>query len=90
MRRRLRRAVAAQVLLVARLARLEVRDNFFGLLLTVKLALLLFVLLRHVLLDKLRHKVAISTVSICHGAEPVTLERALLDLLFGDECSRVR
>ena len=59
-------------------------------LLTVKLALFLLVLLRHVLLDELRHKVAICTVSIGHRAEPVALERTLLDLLFGYEGSRVR
>ena len=90
MRRRLHRAIVAQILLITWLARLEVCDSLFGLLLTVKLALLLFVLLRHVLLDELRYKVAICAVSIGDRAEPVALERTLLDLLFGDEGSRVR
>ena len=89
MRRRLHRAIVAQILLITWLARLEVCD-FLGLLLTVKLALLLLVLLRHVLLDELRYKVAICAVSIGNRAEPVALERTLLDLLFGDEGSRVR
>ena len=89
MRRRLHRAIVAQILLITWLARLEVCD-FLGLLLTVKLALLLLVLLRHVLLDELRYKVAICAVSIGDRAEPVALERTLLDLLFGDEGSRVR
>ena len=60
-------------MLIARLARLEVCDRLLGLLLTVKLALLLLVLLRHVLLDELSYKVAICTVSIGHGTEPVAL-----------------
>ena len=89
MRRRLHRAIVAQILLITWLARLEVCD-LLGLLLTVKLALLLLVLLRHVLLDELRYKVAICAVSIGDRAEPVALERTLLDLLFGDEGSRVR
>ena len=83
-------AIVAQILLIARLARLEVCGRLLGLLLTVKLALLLLVLLRHVLLDELRYKVAICAVSIGNRAEPVALERTLLDLLFGDEGSRVR
>ena len=58
--------------------------------LTVELALLLLVLLRHVLLDELRYKVAIGTVTVCNGAEPVALQRTLLDLIFGDEGPRVR
>ena len=90
MRRRLHRAIVAQILLITGLARLEVCDSLLGLLLTVELALLLLVLLRHVLLDELRYKVAVCTVSIGNRAEPVALERTLLDLLFGDEGSRVR
>ena len=44
-------------------------------------ALLELVLARHVLLDELRHEVAVGTVAVRHCAEPVTLQSAVLQLI---------
>ena len=49
---------------LARLARFKVLRDVFRLLLPVKLSLFLLVLLRHVLLNELRYKVAICAMSV--------------------------
>ena len=49
---------------LARLARFEALGDVFRLFLPVKFALLLLVLLRHVLLNELRYKVAIRTMTV--------------------------